>query len=355
MGDKSVRKRQHFLFYLTVSGLSLALQLAACAPVQNILAERQAQQLLSEYRHGLATGFYETVIEQSQKVLRESETNPPADLALYALGEAYADHVFEGRDYNLSRQYFEKLIRNFPYSPLSAEARTFVTLYDAIAEKHHMQQLSKYRNDLAAGFFETVVQQSKNILRDSETKPSAELALYALGEAYADHAFKGRDYNLSRQYFEKLIRNFPYSPLASEAKNFIGLYDVIAEKDRTVAALRKQTARAGERRLGSSRRPVVENQKFEEAIRRNQQILREAGTAAPADEALYNLGLIYAHVDNPAKDYRKARDYFAQISRNFPNSPLAEHARVWLGLFEVFESMQQIDLEIEKQKMQLNR
>lgn len=329
--------------------------MAGCAPVQKILAEKQAQQQLFEYRHGLASGFYETVIEQSQKVLGDSETKPPADLALYALGEAYADHAFEGRDYNLSRQYFEKLIRNFPYSPLTSEARTFVGLYDALAEKQNQEQLSQYRHNLASGFFETVIEQSQNILRDSETKPPADLALYVLGEAYADHAFAGRDYTLSRQYFEKLTRNFPYSPLASEARTFIGLYDVIAEKDRTIAALRKQSTRKDEKKPVGLRRAVVEKQNFEEAIQRNQQILSDAGTAAPADEALYNLGLIYAHIDNPAKDYRKAQDYFAQLSREFPNSPLSEHARVWLGLFEVFESMRQIDLEIEKQKKQLNR
>jgi outer membrane protein assembly factor BamD (BamD/ComL family) len=355
VGDKSDRKRQHLLFYLAVGGLSLALQSAACAPVRKIPVENHTQQQISEYRHDLASGFYETVIEQSLNILQKSETESPADLALYALGEAYADHAYEGRNYILSRQYFEKLIRNFPYSPLSSEARTFVSLFEALAEKQDQEQLSRYREYLASGFYETVIEQSLNILRDSETKPPADLALYALGEAYADHGFAGRDYTLSRHYFEKLIRNFPYSPLVSEARTFIGLYDVIDEKERTIAALQKQGARMAEKKPGPPRRAVVEGQDFEKAVRKNQQILRDAGPSAPADEALYNLGLIYAHVDNPAKDFRKAQDYFAQLSRDFPNSPLAEHARVWLGLFDVFESMRQIDLEIEKQKMQLNR
>ena len=73
----------------------------------------------------------------------------------------------------------------------------------------------------------------------------------------------------------------------------------------------------------------------------------------PADEALYHLGLIYAHVDNPAKDYDKSQIYFQQLATQFPDSPLAEEAQVWLGLFETIQKIQQIDVEIDEQKKQL--
>ena len=240
-----------------------------------------------------------------------------------------------------------------------------------IADMQAQQQLSKYRYYLSSGFFETIIQESRKVLRDSETRPPADLALYALAEVYANYAYQGKNYDLSKQYFEKLVENFPYSPLASEARTYLSLYAALETKDRTIAFLRDKSARAEAAAEAAEKatekatekaiesvappRPVVENRNFEEATRRNSQILREAGKSPPADEALYNLGLIYAHNDNPAKDYNKAQEYFTRLTREYPDSPLAEEARIWLGLFGVFEKMRQIDLEIEQQKKQLNR
>ena len=62
----------------------------------------------------MAAGNFETVIEQNKKIIAENETEPPADNALYALGEVYAHPNYKDRDYTLSQQYFEKLIENFP-------------------------------------------------------------------------------------------------------------------------------------------------------------------------------------------------------------------------------------------------
>ena len=95
------------------------------------------------------------------------------------------------------------------------------------------------------------------------------------------------------------------------------------------------------------------NQDFEEAVSRNVRILYQAGKKKPADAALYNLGLIYAHVDNPAKDYEKSQNHFEQLIRQFPDSEFAEEAEIWLGLFETIEKIQQIDVEIDQQKKQL--
>jgi TolA-binding protein len=90
-------------------------------------------------------------------------------------------------------------------------------------------------------------------------------------------------------------------------------------------------------------------------VQENLQILEKAGKKKPADEALYNLGLIYAHIDNPAKDFKKSQTYFHLLIEQFPDSKLAEEGRIWLGLFETIEKIQQIDVDIEQQKKQLSR
>ena len=267
MGNKSGRTRKYILHYLTVSCIIAAVNFVACAPVQDKSTAINTHQQLEQYRENLAAGFFETVIQQSKQVIAENETEPPADIALYALGEVYAHHDYQGRDYVLSQYYFEKLIENFPDSPLTSEAKTYISLMETIAAK------------------------------------------------------------------EK-------STSAAEEK--------ASQKEIIVETKKKSVSVPGHHK-------VVENQNFEEAVQRNVQILDEIGQKKPADEALYNLGLIYAHIDNPAKDYKKSQIYFHSLTQQFPDSELVEEARIWLGLFETIEKIQQIDIDIEKQKKQLTR
>jgi outer membrane protein assembly factor BamD (BamD/ComL family) len=210
------------------------------------------------------------------------------------------------------------------------------------------QQLEEYRENLAAGFFETVIQQSKQVLAENETEPPADVALYSLGEVYAHYDYEGRDYVLSQYYFEKLIESFPDSKLTSEAKTYISLFETIAAKEKMATVKQKSVSVTKHKR-------VVENQNFEEAVEKNLQILDKTGEKKPADEALYNLGLIYAHINNPAKDYKKSQIYFQALVQQFPDSEFAEEGQIWLGLFETIEKIQQIDIDIEQQKKQIIR
>jgi outer membrane protein assembly factor BamD (BamD/ComL family) len=267
LGNKSGRTGKYILHYLAVSCIIAAANFVACAPVQDRIAVIRADQQLEQNRENLAAGFFETVIQQSKQVIAENETEPPADIAFYSLGEAYAHLDYEGRDYALSQYYFEKLIMNFPDSQLTSEAKIYISLFENIAAKE---------KEAAA----------------AEEKVS-----------------------------QKEI--------------------IVAKKKKTVPV--------------PEPRKVVKNQNFEEAVQENLQILEKAGNKKPADEALYNLGLIYAHIDNPAKDFKKSQKYFNVLIEQFPDSELAEEGRIWLGLFETIEKIQQIDVDIEQQKKQLTR
>ena len=276
MGNKSGRTGKYILFYFTVSFIVAGLSIVACAPVQDKITALRAHQQLEQYRESMADGFFETIIEQSEQVLEENETEPPADVALYVLGEVYAHHDFAGRDYALSQYYFERLVENFPDSNLTSEAKTYINLFETIAEREKEVTAATREKEATA----------------AEKKSSQK---------------------------EKPI-----------------------EKEEKSASVAKS-------------RQIVDNNDFAEAVQRNLQILEESGKKKPADEALYNLGLIYAHVDNPAKDYQKSQTYFNVLTEQFPDSDLAEEARIWLGLFETIEKIQQIDIEIEQQKKDLTR
>ena len=208
---------------------------------------------------------------------------------------------------------------------------------------------------MAAGFFDTVIEQCNLIIEKNETVPPADIAFYALGEVYANQNFSGRDYHLAQHYFEKLVENFPNSDLVPEAKIFISLFKTIAAREQALAVIDENNAGKKKKSVPAIEpRKLIENQNFEEAVKKNLQIVEESGKKKPADEALYNLGLIYVHYDNPAKDYQKSQLYFQQLTEQFPESEFAEEAQIWLGLFETIEKMQQIDKEIEQQKKQLN-
>jgi len=44
---------------------------------------------------------------------------------------------------------------------------------------------------------------------------------------------------------------------------------------------------------------------YEESLRENQEVYSMVGESTPGDEALFTMGLIYTHYNNPKKDYTK--------------------------------------------------
>ena len=68
----------------------------------------------------------------------------------------------------------------------------------------------------------------------------------------------------------------------------------------------------------------------------------------PADEAAYNIGLIYIDPQNSKKDRAKAILSFNRILSDFPASPWAEEARIWIGVLNEADTMRQ-ELERSKQ------
>jgi len=111
-------------------------------------------------------------------------------------------------------------------------------------------------------------------------------------------------------------------------------------------------------------RKLLEQRDFDGSIRENQKVLSLAGQNPPADEALFNLGLIYAHSGNPRKDYGKSVGFFRKLMKDYPQSPLAVQARIWTGVLlenekmsltiqklnQVIEESKQVDIEIEEKK-----
>lgn len=73
------------------------------------------------------------------------------------------------------------------------------------------------------------------------------------------------------------------------------------------------------------------------------------------DRALFNIGLVYAHYDNPGKNYKKSLGYFTRLIKEHPDSSLLGQARMWQSVLNVIEGAKQVDIEIERKKKELQR
>lgn len=94
---------------------------------------------------------------------------------------------------------------------------------------------------------------------------------------------------------------------------------------------------------------------FESAVKRSQETLSKSPKTPPGDEALFDMGLVYAHPRNPKKDYRKSVDYFKRLLKDFPHSPYVEETKMWVGVLEDIEKAMKVDIEIEKKKKELSK
>lgn len=65
------------------------------------------------------------------------------------------------------------------------------------------------------------------------------------------------------------------------------------------------------------------------------------------DQALFQIGLIYAHPANPAHDYRKAAANFEQMIEAYPGSRLKLEAKTWIRLLgEIITADRQLQEQI---------
>lgn len=71
---------------------------------------------------------------------------------------------------------------------------------------------------------------------------------------------------------------------------------------------------------------------YGKALYENGKAASLAGKDVPVDEALFNIGLIHAHPANPARNYEKSELSFRRLIKDHPGSPMAEQAKIVMGL-----------------------
>jgi len=103
---------------------------------------------------------------------------------------------------------------------------------------------------------------------------------------------------------------------------------------------------------------LLTQRNYDAALEAYQKVLSLSPHKPPEDEALFSLGLIYAHFGNPKKDYKTSINFFLRVLNDYPQSDLAVQAKIWVGVLlentEFFKKADQLkekikDLERVKQ------
>jgi tetratricopeptide (TPR) repeat protein len=88
----------------------------------------------------------------------------------------------------------------------------------------------------------------------------------------------------------------------------------------------------GEQELARAR-SLMSQGAFEASLRESQEVLRRY-PQSQGDQALFQMGLIYLHPQNPNSDYQKSLQYFQRLTREFPRSDLRSEAQIWVSALQ---------------------
>jgi tetratricopeptide (TPR) repeat protein len=223
---------------------------------------------------------------------------------------------------------------------------------------------------LVRGNYEGALEKYQKVLALSNQKPPEDEALFYTGLIYASSRYAKRDTKKSMDFFTDILNDWPQSPFVEQAKIWLGVLHENERMNVLLKRIRQQDTRTAEAKplelkaedLAEGRESQTRSQRFaagdfEGFISENQKVLSLAHPRSPKDEALFNLGLVYAHEGNPKKDFSKSLDFFKRLIREHPRSPLVEQAKIWVGLLQEYESLnqviqklKQVDIEVEERK-----
>ncbi|OGP74969.1 MAG: hypothetical protein A2W09_02995 [Deltaproteobacteria bacterium RBG_16_50_11] len=138
---------------------------------------------------------------------------------------------------------------------------------------------------------------------------------------------------------------------------FLGCAELEKSKTRvevsSVPAGRKVQSRSEDHfRLGQK---LLAERDFEGSLREHQKALSLSGKKPPGDEALYQMGLIYAHPENPKKDYEKSLDQFRRLVKDYPESQWVDEARIWTGILQENQKLKQANDGLSQANERLNQ
>jgi tetratricopeptide (TPR) repeat protein len=104
-------------------------------------------------------GDYDGAFRENQQVLSLSGKNPPGDRALFNMALVYAASGNPKKDYEKALLVLQRMIRDYPQSPLVEEAKTWAAVLQE--NEKSRQELERYRKESEK--LRQVIEQSKEV------------------------------------------------------------------------------------------------------------------------------------------------------------------------------------------------
>ena len=237
---------------------------------------------------------------------------------------------------------------------------------------HH---LLRGRELFAQKDFEGALIEYQEIFPLATHQPPEDEALYTIGLIYVHPENPKRNPTKSLYYFNRVTVDYPQSLWVGQAKVWIGMLQEngrlnlsIENLNRRVRQLQLEKTNTLEEK--KARQPLLNSRelllqgKYEEATKEIQKFLALSPRHPLEDEALFQIGLIYAHPGNSKKDYGKSISTFKKLMKDYPQSPWSDVAKIWTGMIQenerlnqavdklsqTIEKSKQVDIEIEEKK-----
>lgn len=252
---------------------------------------------------------------------------------------------------------------------------------DASLRKEAQEHLLRGQKLLAHRNYDGALEEYQKVLFLPSPKSLEDEALFNMGLVYAHFGNPKRNYEKSLNLFLKILNDYPETHLLEQTKILVGVLLENLETNKKFEKLKEIVKDKEERKekfkeVGKTKHEETKFEEYEEsreylirskkllaqgnyegAIAENHKVLSLSDRRSMKDEALFNLGLIYAHFRNPQKDIEKSLEYFNRLIKNYPKSSFVEQAKIWVGILEENEELsyriqklKQLDIYIEEMK-----
>ena len=251
------------------------------------------------------------------------------------------------------------------------------------------QRLLRAKELISQKDFEGALRENQEILSLATRQPPEDEAIFNMGMIYVHTENLQRDPAKSLFFFDKVAEDYPKSPWAFQARAWMGMLQEngrqnqriehlnhrgeqlnhqVDELNRQVKHLQQEKMKIEEEqevlRPLLNGRDLLSQGKYEDAIKVIHKVLAASPRHPLEENALFQLGLIYAHYGNPKRDYSKSLGYFRRLTKDYPQSLWSELAKTWMGMVQeneklnqtveklnqTIEKSKQVDIEIEEKK-----
>jgi hypothetical protein len=133
LGRKRTGKRKHV--YCIFAGLIISITLGCVSLPNDIPHDTPYDRFSADLQNAAdlyAHGDFENSLKINQGIFSQCDRKPPGDQALFNVSLIYASQNYPKKDYKKSIAIFQRIVREYPQSPLAAQSKTWIEVLSVI-------------------------------------------------------------------------------------------------------------------------------------------------------------------------------------------------------------------------------